>query len=93
MVAAGLLSFVATALMGWGLALAFGLSAHAALAVALAAPHSHLGHLLFGYRYLVFSVLALLALARGIEAARGESALIACADASGEQHAEHRSAR
>jgi hypothetical protein len=40
-----------------------------ALAVALAAPHSHLGHLLFGYRYLVFSVLALLALARGIEAA------------------------
>ena len=32
-----------------------------ALAVALAAPHSHLGHLLFGYRYLVFSVLALLA--------------------------------
>lgn len=33
----------------------------AALALALAAPRSHLLHLLFGYRYLVFSVLALLA--------------------------------
>jgi len=38
-----------------------------ALAVALAAPHSHLGHLLFGYRYLVFSTLALLALARALD--------------------------
>jgi hypothetical protein len=37
-----------------------------ALAVAVAAPHSHMGHLLFGYRYLVFSVLALLALGRGL---------------------------
>jgi len=33
----------------------------AALALAVAAPRSHLLHLLFGYRYLVFSVLALLA--------------------------------
>jgi len=33
----------------------------AALLIALAAPRSHLSHLLFGYRYLVFSVLALLA--------------------------------
>jgi hypothetical protein len=32
-----------------------------ALLVAVAAPRSHLAHLLFGYRYLVFSVLALLA--------------------------------
>lgn len=33
----------------------------AALLLALAAPRSHLVHLLFGYRFLVFSVLALLA--------------------------------
>jgi 4-amino-4-deoxy-L-arabinose transferase-like glycosyltransferase len=33
----------------------------AALLLAVAAPRSHLAHLLFGYRYLVFSVLALLA--------------------------------
>ncbi len=37
-----------------------------ALAVAVAAPHSHMGHLLFGYRYLVFSVLALLAFDRAL---------------------------
>jgi len=35
----------------------------AALLVAVAAPRSHLVHLLFGYRFLVFSALALLALA------------------------------
>ena len=35
----------------------------AALLLAIAAPRSHLAHLLFGYRYLVFSVLALLAFA------------------------------
>lgn len=35
----------------------------AALLLALAAPRSHLSHLLFGYRYMVFSVLALLAFA------------------------------
>ena len=38
-----------------------------AIALAIAAPHSHLGHLLFGYRYLVFSVAALLALARALD--------------------------
>lgn len=32
----------------------------AALLLAIAAPRSHLAHLLFGYRYLVFSVVALL---------------------------------
>jgi hypothetical protein len=36
----------------------------AALLLALAASHSHYLHLLFGYRYLVFSVLALLAFDR-----------------------------
>ncbi|MEE2673203.1 MAG: hypothetical protein VX466_05370 [Myxococcota bacterium] len=35
----------------------------AGLLLAVAAPRSHLSHLLFGYRYLVFSVLALLAFA------------------------------
>jgi hypothetical protein len=35
----------------------------AVLLVALAAPYSHRAHLLFGYRYLVFSALALLAFA------------------------------
>jgi hypothetical protein len=35
-----------------------------ALLIALAAPRSHLSHLLFGYRYLVFSVLVLLAFAQ-----------------------------
>ena len=34
-----------------------------ALLLAVAAPSSHQGHLLFGYRYLVFSALALLAFA------------------------------
>ena len=38
-----------------------------ALLVAVAAPHSHMGHLLFGYRYLVFSALALLAFARWLD--------------------------
>jgi hypothetical protein len=33
----------------------------AALLLAIAAPRSHLAHLLFGYRYLIFSVLTLLA--------------------------------
>ena len=36
----------------------------AALLLAVAAPLSHRAQLLFGYRYLVFSVLALLAFAR-----------------------------
>ena len=35
----------------------------AGLLLVVAAPRSHLSHLLFGYRYLVFSVLALLAFA------------------------------
>jgi energy-converting hydrogenase Eha subunit C len=38
----------------------------AALCVAVAAPNSHEYHLLFGYRYMVFSVLALLAFDRGV---------------------------
>jgi len=38
----------------------------AALCVAVAAPNSHDYHLLFGYRYMVFSVLALLAFERGL---------------------------
>ncbi len=44
----------------------------AGLLVALAAPRSHLGHLLFGYRYLILVVLALLAYDRRL---RGGSAL------------------
>jgi len=40
-----------------------GFALFAALLVAVAAPRSHLVHVLFGYRYLVFSVLALLAYA------------------------------
>jgi len=39
----------------------------AASLVAIAAPDSHLMHLVFGYRYMIFSVLALLAFARRIE--------------------------
>ena len=38
-----------------------------ALLVAVAAPHSHMGQLLFGYRFLIFSTLALLAFARWLE--------------------------
>ena len=38
-----------------------------ALLVAVAAPHSHMGQLLFGYRFLLFSVLALLAFARWLD--------------------------
>jgi len=42
----------------------------AVLLLAVAAPRSHLSHLLFGYRYLVFAILVLLAFARrlGLEA-------------------------
>ena len=39
----------------------------AALLSSLAAPDSHLMHLVFGYRYLIFSVLALLAYGRRID--------------------------
>jgi hypothetical protein len=42
----------------------------AALCVALSAPNSHEYHLLFGYRYMVFSVLALLAFERGLRGGR-----------------------
>ena len=48
-----------------------------ALLVAVAAPHSHLGHLLFGYRFLVFSALALLAFARWLDDRRPGWLLIA----------------
>jgi 4-amino-4-deoxy-L-arabinose transferase-like glycosyltransferase len=41
-----------------------------ALALALAAPRSHLAHLLFGYRYLVFSVLSLLAFSARLQTER-----------------------
>jgi hypothetical protein len=38
-----------------------------ALLLAVAAPKSHLGHLLFGYRYALFSMLALLAFSRRLD--------------------------
>ena len=41
-----------------------------ALLLAVAAPASHQGHLLFGYRYLLFSALALLAFARRLESGK-----------------------
>ena len=40
----------------------------AGLLLAVAAPRSHLSHLLFGYRYMVFSVLALLAFSWHLQA-------------------------
>lgn len=43
----------------------------ACVALAIAAPNSHLMHVIFGYRYMIFSVLALLAFARRIRS--GES--------------------
>jgi hypothetical protein len=43
-----------------------------ALLVAVAAPRSHLAHLLFGYRYLVFSVLVLLLYSRRLELPAGQ---------------------
>jgi hypothetical protein len=42
----------------------------AAAVVAVAAPRSHLAHIVFGYRYLVFSVLALLLFARWLRTDR-----------------------
>lgn len=39
----------------------------AGLLLAVAAPWSHMGHFLFGYRYLVFSTLALLAFAQRLD--------------------------
>jgi len=42
----------------------------AALLLAVAAPRSHLAHLLFGYRYLVFSVVALLAFGARLRSGR-----------------------
>lgn len=39
----------------------------AALLTSVAAPDSHLMHLVFGYRYMIFSILGLLAFARRIE--------------------------
>jgi hypothetical protein len=41
-----------------------------AACVALAAPNSHLMHTIFGYRYMVFSVLALLAFQRRLDTGR-----------------------
>jgi hypothetical protein len=38
-----------------------------ALLLAVAAPRSHLYHLLFGYRYVIFSILALLAFSRRLD--------------------------
>jgi hypothetical protein len=38
-----------------------------ALLLAVAAPRSHLSHLLFGYRYVLFSILALLAFSRRLD--------------------------
>jgi hypothetical protein len=38
-----------------------------ALLLAVAAPRSHLSHLLFGYRYVIFSILALLAFSRRLD--------------------------
>ena len=38
-----------------------------ALLLAIAAPRSHMAHLLFGYRYLIFSILGLLAFSRRLE--------------------------
>jgi hypothetical protein len=38
-----------------------------ALLLAVAAPRSHLAHVLFGYRYLIFSILALLAFSRRLD--------------------------
>ena len=41
-----------------------------ALCVALAAPNTHLMHAVFGYRYMIFSVLALIAFGRRIDTRR-----------------------
>ena len=41
--------------------------------LAVAAPRSHLYHLLFGYRYLVITVFALLAYARRLSSGRDRS--------------------
>jgi hypothetical protein len=38
-----------------------------ALLLAIAAPRSHMAHLLFGYRYIIFSILALLAFSRRVD--------------------------
>jgi len=48
-----------------------------AVCVALAAPNTHLMHAVFGYRYMIFSVLALIAFARRIES--DESRWLLCA--------------
>lgn len=45
----------------------------AALLLAIAAPRSHLAHLLFGYRYLIFSVLTLLAFSHRLRAPADET--------------------
>ena len=49
----------------------------AALLVAVAAPHSHLVGVVFGYRYLVFTVLALLAFAEHLRAGGGRWLVLA----------------
>lgn len=49
----------------------------AASLVALAAPESHLGHNLFGYRYLVFAVLALLGFDRRLRTENGRWMVLA----------------
>jgi hypothetical protein len=53
----------------------------AALCAAVCAPNSHEYHLLFGYRYMVFSVLALLAFDRGLRSPRGAWMLLSGAAA------------
>ena len=53
----------------------------AALCAAVAAPNSHEYHLLFGYRYMVFSVLALLAWDRGLRSGEARWMLAAGAAA------------
>jgi len=49
----------------------------ACVALAVAAPNSHLMHVIFGYRYMVFSVLALLAFARRIRGGDSRWMLVA----------------
>lgn len=45
--------------------------------LAVAAPHSHILHLLFGYRYLVFSVFALLSFSQGLRSGQKRWFLLA----------------
>jgi hypothetical protein len=49
----------------------------ACIALAIAAPNSHLMHVIFGYRYMVFSVLALLVFARRLRSGDSRWMLVA----------------